>query len=116
MKALQLNPKMTKRQVQSALEEMVSLSGLCESNVAMVSRRGVPKLIGSRDPRDCENYFYAWSVPYIYVISPEIVDLGATATIAEEVTRNPESSVNPAVKNITGETLPKVYLRRKETV
>jgi branched-chain amino acid aminotransferase len=99
MNSLHLDPKMTKQQVQDALEEMVAASGMRESYVAMVCSRGVPRVAGSRDPRDCENHFYAWCVPYVYVIKPEIVDLGASATIAEGVTRISDASINPAVKN-----------------
>lgn len=49
--------------------------------------------------RDCNNHFYAWCVPYVHVIKPEIVTSGATAIIAEGVTRIADSSINPMVKN-----------------
>jgi len=78
---------------------MVSQSGLRDSYVAMVCSRGRPKIPGSRDPRDCENHFFAWCVPYVHVIKPEIIDQGATAWISQNVYRIPEESVNPRVKN-----------------
>ena len=77
---------------------MVSQSGLRDSYVAMVCSRGRPKIPGSRD-RDCENHFFAWCVPYVHVIKPEIIDQGATAWISQNVYRIPEESVNPRVKN-----------------
>ena len=97
--SLRLNPEMTKHQIHKVLEDMVAASGMRESYVAMVCSRGVPSVLGSRDPRDCKNHFYAWCVPYIYVIRPEISELGATALIANDVDRISDTSINPVVKN-----------------
>jgi len=99
MESLYLDPGMNKSEVQKALHHMVSQSGLRDSYVAMVCSRGRPKIPGSRDPRDCENHFFAWCVPYVHVIKPEIIDQGATAWISQNVYRIPEESVNPRVKN-----------------
>ena len=99
MESLYLDPGMNKSEVQKALHQMVSQSGLRDSYVAMVCSRGIPKIPGSRDPRDCENHFFAWCVPYVHVIKPEIIDQGATAWISQNVYRIPEESVNPRVKN-----------------
>ena len=99
MESLYLDPGMNKSEVQKALHQMVSQSGLRDSYVAMVCSRGRPKIPGSRDPRDCENHLFAWCVPYVHVIKPEIIDQGATAWISQNVYRIPEESVNPRVKN-----------------
>ena len=99
MESLYLDPGMNKSEVQKALHQMVSQSGLRDSYVAMVCSRGRPKIPGSREPRDCENHFFAWCVPYVHVIKPEIIDQGATAWISQNVYRIPEESVNPRVKN-----------------
>ena len=99
MESLDLDAGMNKSEVQKALHLMVSQSGLRNSYVAMVCSRGRPKIPGSRDPRDCENHFFAWCVPYVHVIKPEIIDQGATAWISQNVYRIPEESVNPRVKN-----------------
>ena len=99
MESLYLDPGMNKSEVQKALHQMVSQSGLRDSYVAMVCSRGRSKIPGSRDPRDCENHFFAWCVPYVHVIKPEIIDQGATAWISQNVYRIPEESVNPRVKN-----------------
>ena len=99
MESLYLDPGMDKLEIQKALHQMVSQSGLRDSYVAMVCSRGKPKIPGSRDPRDCENHFFAWCVPYVHVIKPEIIDRGATAWISQNVYRIPEESVNPRVKN-----------------
>ena len=99
MESLYLDPGMNKSEVQKALHQMVSQSGLRDSYVAMVCSRGRPKIPGSRGPRDCENHFFAWCVPYVHVVQPEIIDQGATAWISQNVYRIPEESVNPRVKN-----------------
>jgi branched-chain amino acid aminotransferase len=99
MENLHLDPGMSKRDIQAALHQMVSKSSLRDSYVAMVCSRGKPKIAGSRDPRDCENHFFAWCVPYVHIIKPEIVEQGATAWIAQNAYRIPENSVNPRVKN-----------------
>ena len=99
MESLYLDPGMSKLEIQKALHQMVSQSGLRDSYVAMVCSRGKPKIPGSRDPRDCENHFFAWCVPYVHVVQPEIIDQGATAWISQNVYRIPEESVNPRVKN-----------------
>ena len=99
MENLHLDPGMNKRDIQAALYQMVSKSSLRDSYVAMVCSRGKPKIAGSRDPRDCDNHFFAWCVPYVHIIKPEIVEQGATAWIAQNAYRIPENSVNPRVKN-----------------
>ena len=99
MEVLHLDPGMSKRDIKAALHQMVGKSSLRDSYVAMVCSRGKPKTAGSRDPRDCENHFFAWCVPYVHIIKPEIVEQGATAWIAQNAYRIPENSVNPLVKN-----------------
>ena len=99
MENLHLDPGMTKLDIHAALHQMVSKSNLRDSYVAMVCSRGKPKISGSRDPRDCENHFFAWCVPYVHIIKPEIVEQGATAWIAQNAYRIPQNSVNPRVKN-----------------
>ena len=99
MENLHLDPGMSKRDIKAALHQMVSKSRLRDSYVAMVCSRGKPKIAGSRDPRDCGNHFFAWCVPYVHVIKPEVVEQGATAWIAQNAYRIPENSVNPLVKN-----------------
>lgn len=99
MENLHLDPRMSKLDIKAALHQMVGKSSLRDSYVAMVCSRGKPKIAGSRDPRDCENHFFAWCVPYVHIIKPEIVEQGATAWIAQNAYRIPENSVNPLVKN-----------------
>ena len=50
--------------VREILTECVRLSGLPDAYVEAICTRGVPPP-GSRDPRDCENNFFAFAVPFV---------------------------------------------------
>jgi branched-chain amino acid aminotransferase len=99
MASTRLDVGMTREEIRSALHAMVGRSGLRSAYVAMVASRGVPMIPGNRDPRTCGNHFYAWCVPYVHVVKPEVADAGASVWIAKEVRRIPEDSVNPRAKN-----------------
>lgn len=99
MKSLHLDPGVTRNDVESALSDLVSATGLRRAYVAMVTSRGVNTVPGSRDPRDCQNHFFAWCVPYIHVIRPDVARAGASIHVAKTVSRIPASSVDPRVKN-----------------
>lgn len=94
-----MNVKMTPVDISTALHDMVSASGLRHAYVAMVAARGTPLIPGSRDPRDCANHFYAWCVPYVHVIKPDMAEAGADVLLSDSVHRIPENSVDPTVKN-----------------
>lgn len=86
-------------EVQDALHEMVAASGLKGAYVSMVAARGRNPVPGSRDPRDCQNHFFAWCVPYVHIVKPDAADRGTSVWIAKSVRRIPQNSVNPRVKN-----------------
>ena len=97
--ATRLDPGLTDEQIKAACHGIVARTGLRASYVAMVCSRGKPKVHGNRDPRTCANHFFAWAVPYVNVVEPEIAEQGATVWIAKNVRRIPEDSVNPLAKN-----------------
>ena len=97
--SLRLDIGMKEDEISAALHEMVAGSGLRAAYVAMVASRGVPLIPGTRDPRDCGNHFFAWCVPYIYLMRPELPAESRTAWIAKSVIRIPETSIDPRVKN-----------------
>ena len=97
--SLRLDVGLNQDGIRAALHEMVAASGLRAAYVAMVASRGVPLIPGTRDPRECGNHFYAWCVPYIHVMRPEMPAESRTAWIAKSVTRIPETSIDPRVKN-----------------
>ena len=97
--SLRLDIGMTDKAVAAALHDMVAASGLRAAYVAMVASRGVPLIPGTRDPRQCGNHFYGWCVPYIRIMRPDLSPESHSAWIARSVTRIPENSVDPRVKN-----------------
>ncbi|WP_420413231.1 aminotransferase class IV [Roseibium sp.] len=99
MAELRLDPGLSDQDIEAVLHELVGATGLKKAYVAMVTSRGVNMVPGSRDPRDCRNHFFAWCVPYIHVIRPEIAEKGAHLHVANTVCRIPPESVNPKVKN-----------------
>lgn len=90
---------MVRDQIEAVLHEMVAATGFSESYVAMVAARGPNPVPGSRDPRDCDNHFYAWCVPYVHIVKPELAEKGTSVWIAKSVRRIPQDSVNPRAKN-----------------
>jgi branched-chain amino acid aminotransferase len=96
--ALHLELPHTRHEIQDILMGLVRISGLRESYVEVICTRGVPPA-GTRDPRAFENRFYAFAIPYIWILGPDEPDRGMDAVITRTVRRIPESSVDPKVKN-----------------
>ncbi|MEL7114850.1 MAG: aminotransferase class IV [Pseudomonadota bacterium] len=90
---------MTRAEIAQSLHDIVSASGLAQAYCAMVAMRGTPLIPGNRDPRTCQNHFYAWCVPYVHVIKPDVVAKGASLLIPRDIRRIPPDSVNPRAKN-----------------
>ena len=83
--------------VREVLVECARLSGLRDAYAEVVCTRGIPPA-GSRDPRDCENKFFAFVIPFVWIASPEKQERGLHATISG-VQRIPPISVDPTAKN-----------------
>jgi branched-chain amino acid aminotransferase len=97
--ALQLSIPQTDTEIADILNAIVARSGLRRAYVSMVASRGMPMIPGSRDPRDCGNHFYAWCIPYVHVILPEVASRGCHLWISKSSRRIPEDSVSPRAKN-----------------
>lgn len=94
---LRLDPGHGREALRDVLMRCVRLSGLRDAYVEMICTRGVPKP-GSRDPRLCSNAFYAFAIPFVWIVSPERQEQGAHL-IVSEVPRIAPASVDPTVKN-----------------
>lgn len=79
------------------LHRSVALSGLDNLYVSMTCTRGKPPP-GSRDPRECVNRFYAFAIPYVWIV-PEARQLEGARMYVSDRTRIPPTSVDPTVKN-----------------
>lgn len=97
--AQRLDPGVTPEDVKRICHSIVAQAGHRNSYVSMVASRGLPAVHGNRDPRTCNNHFFAWCVPYVHVVVPEIAEKGASLWVAKNVRRIPEDSVNPLAKN-----------------
>lgn len=99
MNKLRLDVGLDKEAIRTALVELIATSGLKSAYVSMVASRGIPIIPGTRDPRSCKNHFYAWAVPFVWVIPQEVAKRGAHISIAKEPRRISAQSVDPTVKN-----------------
>jgi branched-subunit amino acid aminotransferase/4-amino-4-deoxychorismate lyase len=97
MQRLRLSPPQDRAEMRDILLECVRLSGLRDAYAEVICTRGIPRP-GSRDPRDCENRFYAFVVPFIWIADPERQERGLHAVIGSKQRIAPES-VDPTVKN-----------------
>jgi branched-chain amino acid aminotransferase len=94
---LRLTPWHDRDEIRHVLIRLIESSGLRESYVEMICTRG-PSVGGSRDPRTFVNRFYAFAIPYVWILRPEKAD-GMDAVVAKTSRRIPTDSVDPTVKN-----------------
>jgi branched-chain amino acid aminotransferase len=97
MERLRLSPPYERSEIREILVECVRLSGLRDAYAEVICTRGIPRP-GSRDPRDCENRFYAFVVPFVWIADPEKQQRGLHAVVGTKQRIAPES-VDPTVKN-----------------
>ena len=84
-------------EIREIIMECARLGGLREAYAEIICTRGVPPP-GSRDPRECENNFFAFVVPFVWIADPEKQERGLRAVIGG-VQRIQPGSVDPTVKN-----------------
>ncbi len=97
MERLHLVSPYGRDEIAAVLHDCVRLAGLREAYVEMITTRGLAPA-GSRDPRDCENRFYALAIPYVWMVNPERQKVGINLTVSS-VQRIPPESLDPRVKN-----------------
>ena len=79
------------------LNNLVQLTGLQDAYVQMLMTRGRPP-IGSRDIRRCENKYFVFCLPYIWIATPEQQERGLDIVISE-ICRIPPETVDPTIKH-----------------
>ena len=94
---LRLENPYSREQVVAILMRLVRATGLREAYVEVILTRGMPPK-GSRDPRRCENRFYAFVIPFVWIATEEMRERGIHLHVSE-VLRIPPQSVDPAIKN-----------------
>jgi branched-chain amino acid aminotransferase len=98
MQALRLDPPESDADIRAVLAECVRRTGLREAYVGMDCLRGRPKPDLPRHPVNCRNYLVAFTIPWVWVVSPEVQERGAHVIVAK-TPRIPDESVDPKVKN-----------------
>jgi len=96
---LRLEITQNRDDIRQVLQGLVAASELKSAYVSMVASRGTPTIAGTRDPRACNNHFYAWVVPFIWVIPAVVAKRGAHILLAGNSTRISPQAVDPTVKN-----------------
>ncbi|MEN0040425.1 MAG: aminotransferase class IV [Pseudomonadota bacterium] len=110
-----LSVSQSRGEMKDILHAIVARSGLRESYVSVVASRGQPRIPGSRDPRDCENHFYAWCVPFVWVFTKDVVQRGARLYVPDDVHRIATDSVDPTAKNYHWGDFTQGLMTAKET-
>jgi branched-chain amino acid aminotransferase len=94
---LGLDPGRDRAGIEDILHGCVRRAGLRAAYVSMTCTRGrlAP---GSRDLRTARPTFYCYAVPFVWIVTPEQQEAGASMWISP-ATRIPPQSLDPAVKN-----------------
>jgi branched-chain amino acid aminotransferase len=95
---IQLEPPIDREQMREVIVETVRRSALYEAYVEAIVTRGIPPR-GGRDPREFDARFYAFAIPYVWILRPEQQEIGADVVVARNTIRIPPESVDPTVKN-----------------
>src|SRR4051794_21111909 len=91
---LRLTPPHERNDIRQILVELIRVSELREAYVEVICTRG-PSVDGSRDPRTFVNRFYAFAIPYVWILKPDDADTGMDAVVARTARRIPTDSVDP---------------------
>jgi branched-chain amino acid aminotransferase len=97
MRGLRMSLPYSKAEIAGILTECVRRSGLLDAYVQMTCTRGVPPR-GTRDPRLCQNRFYAFAQPFVWIANDEQRRDGLRMIVSSVERIHPEA-VDPRIKN-----------------
>ena len=97
MATLRMSIPYDRAQIRAVMFELVRRSGLRDAYVEIICTRGLPAP-GSRDPRSCENRFFAFAIPFVWIANDSLRETGLNLLISSKQRIAPES-VDPRVKN-----------------
>jgi len=95
---IRMRPSLDRAAIRQIVHQCVTKSGLRDVYVEMIMTRGIP-VDGDRDPRNFENRFYAFAIPYVWIAKPDQQLQGISLAIANDTRRIPAECVDPTVKN-----------------
>ena len=87
----------SREEMAEILTDLVRLAGLRDAYVETICTRGIAGPV--RDPRTFQNRFYAYAIPFVWLLKPEEAETGMDVIIARTVERISTRSVDPTVKN-----------------
>lgn len=97
MRGLRMSLPYSAKQIADILTECVRRSGLRDAYVQMTCTRGIPPR-GTRDPRLCQNRFYAFAQPFVWIANEEQRRDGLKMVVSSVQRIQPEA-VDPRIKN-----------------
>jgi branched-chain amino acid aminotransferase len=97
MAQLRMTLSYSHEEIRDILTQCVALSGMKDAYVQMTCTRGVPPR-GSRNPLDCENQFYAFAQPFVWIATPEQQRTGFSMVISD-IPRISSQSIDTRIKN-----------------
>ncbi|UCI31896.1 aminotransferase class IV [Mesorhizobium sp. B4-1-4] len=97
MERLRMKLTLSRAEIEEVLKNCVALSGHKSAYVEMICTRGTSPTF-SRDPRQAENRFIAFAVPFGSVANKEQLERGLHVAVSETV-RIPPKSIDPRIKN-----------------
>jgi branched-chain amino acid aminotransferase len=98
LERIRLSSPLALDEMKKILFEVVRRSGLREAYVESIVTRGV-LVPGERDPRKWTPRFYAYAIPYVWIVPQERQAAGTQAVVARDTHRIPPGAVDPTVKN-----------------
>lgn len=96
--ALRLVSPYSRDEMREILLECVRRGRFRDAYVQMMVTRGLPSASGSRDPRLCDNRFYAFAMPYVSIASEKQLSEGLNLLISKRQRISP-ASLDPRIKN-----------------
>ncbi|WP_292584038.1 aminotransferase class IV [Mesorhizobium sp.] len=97
MERLRMKISYSRAEIEGILANCVALSGHKSAYVEMICTRGASPTF-SRDPREAENHFMAFAVPFGSVANKEQLERGLHIAVSDTV-RIPPKSIDPSIKN-----------------
>ena len=96
---LRMSVAYSRDEIRAVMFELVRRSGLRDAYVEIVCTRGMPAP-GSRDPRSCENRFFAFAIPFVWIANEQLRERGMNLLISSRQ-RIPPESVESAYQELS---------------
>jgi branched-subunit amino acid aminotransferase/4-amino-4-deoxychorismate lyase len=97
VEGMRLKLPLSRLEMERVLHELMRLSGLRDAYVEVICTRGLAPA-GCRDPRQFQNRFIAFAIPFVWIANEEMRRRGVNLHLSS-VLRIPPQSVDPRFKN-----------------